>query len=257
MNIEEYISSGILELYVSGSLSEDESREVVAMAKKYPELRAEIASIEAAFGMLSSSLVEDEPSMHILENALKDIQLEEESRSIHPMSSRPSFFSRALPWAASVLLFASIIFNIFQFVQQRSLSKEVAELELMNLDLQEQSRNIGERLAVYEDRDVRTIYLNELDVPNSSSIIYLNTKTLQAYLNFGTLPSPPEGKQYQLWTLDANGAPKSAGILNFETGLLDVGNIDSNAKSLAISLEPAGGSESPTAGQIYVLGSIG
>ena len=48
MNINDYISSGILELYVTGELSPAERAEVEAMAVKHPEIRTELEAIEIA-----------------------------------------------------------------------------------------------------------------------------------------------------------------------------------------------------------------
>ena len=48
MNIREYISSGILEAYALGELSEKERSEVEKNLALYPELRGELALIEAA-----------------------------------------------------------------------------------------------------------------------------------------------------------------------------------------------------------------
>ncbi len=54
MDIQKYISSGILELYVYGALSEKESREVSRVLKEYPEVRTEVEEIEKALLSLSS-----------------------------------------------------------------------------------------------------------------------------------------------------------------------------------------------------------
>lgn len=45
MNTENYINSGIIELYVMGALSSEESNEVTELANKYPEISAEIERI--------------------------------------------------------------------------------------------------------------------------------------------------------------------------------------------------------------------
>ena len=55
MENQEYIESGILELYVYGLLTESENDEVNAMANKNAEIKAEIISIEKAIINLSSS----------------------------------------------------------------------------------------------------------------------------------------------------------------------------------------------------------
>jgi mannose-6-phosphate isomerase-like protein (cupin superfamily) len=47
-NVQEYISSGILEIYVSGNATDEQCREVIEMASAYPEIHEEIAAISDA-----------------------------------------------------------------------------------------------------------------------------------------------------------------------------------------------------------------
>ena len=46
MNIKEYISSGIIELYVLGICSPDEEKEIESLRLQYPELDAAILQYE-------------------------------------------------------------------------------------------------------------------------------------------------------------------------------------------------------------------
>lgn len=46
MNLQEYISSGIIESYVLNQVTEEERAELEAMASKHPEIKAEIRAIE-------------------------------------------------------------------------------------------------------------------------------------------------------------------------------------------------------------------
>jgi anti-sigma factor RsiW len=48
MDLNEYISSGILELYAAGALDEAEAREVEAMAAQHPEVKVELDAIQSA-----------------------------------------------------------------------------------------------------------------------------------------------------------------------------------------------------------------
>ena len=48
MDIQDYISSGIIESYALDLTSEDESREVEALAAQHPAIRDEIAAVRAA-----------------------------------------------------------------------------------------------------------------------------------------------------------------------------------------------------------------
>ena len=56
MEVRAYIESGILELYVFGTLSESENAEVAQMAEKHLEIQEEILSIEKAVISLSYSM---------------------------------------------------------------------------------------------------------------------------------------------------------------------------------------------------------
>ena len=53
MDVEKYLASGILELYIAGILSEKENLEIANYAKEYPEIQKEIEAIEASILALS------------------------------------------------------------------------------------------------------------------------------------------------------------------------------------------------------------
>lgn len=53
MNLQDYINSGILEQYCLGLLDSHEADQVVSYCLKYPELRDELKSIEAAIEKMS------------------------------------------------------------------------------------------------------------------------------------------------------------------------------------------------------------
>ncbi|MCE7934510.1 MAG: hypothetical protein DYG96_07945 [Chlorobi bacterium CHB2] len=55
MNIEEYISSGVLELYALGGLSAEEVQEVEAMAQQHPHVRQEIEQIYETLEALATN----------------------------------------------------------------------------------------------------------------------------------------------------------------------------------------------------------
>ena len=46
MNLQEYISSGIIESYVLNQITDEERAELEAMAAKHPEIKAEIRAVE-------------------------------------------------------------------------------------------------------------------------------------------------------------------------------------------------------------------
>ncbi|MEM7186051.1 MAG: anti-sigma factor, partial [Bacteroidota bacterium] len=67
MNEEELIASGLLELYVTGSLTEQELREVEQAMLQSPKVRAEVEAIERAL-MLSSARMAPKPADRVWKN---------------------------------------------------------------------------------------------------------------------------------------------------------------------------------------------
>jgi len=72
------------------------------------------------------------------------------------------------------------------------------------------------------------------------------------------LPTPPEGKTYQLWAIPASNVPVSAGVFAVDasgTGTLWVRPLPgvSAVRTFAVTLEPAGGLPAPS-GAMYLLG---
>ena len=56
MDINAYIESGILELYVAGRLSEKENQDVYEMMQQHPEILQEVLEIESAVVKLTAAV---------------------------------------------------------------------------------------------------------------------------------------------------------------------------------------------------------
>ena len=95
--------------------------------------------------------------------------------------------------------------------------------------------------------------------PESSANVYWNQEASQVYLDASNLPAPPNDKQYQLWAI-VDGQPVSAGVFDLTSDdrspLQAMSSSIANAAAFAITLEPRGGSESPTMEAMYVLGNV-
>jgi anti-sigma-K factor RskA len=70
------------------------------------------------------------------------------------------------------------------------------------------------------------------------------------------LAAPPEGKTYQLWTV-AGGTPRSVGLMEPNSGNVSMTLSGfSSAEAVAVSVEPDGGSKTPTEDQIVMSGPL-
>ncbi len=257
MNIEEYIASGILELYVAGSLSEKENEEVHAAIQKYPELLAEVESIEKAILQLTAATYQGEvSSFDSIKNQL--ISKEPKVIPIQKSSNWKSFSG----WAAAVLLGSMLIYTISQ--NKQSTSEIVSEKEALEAQIEKAKNSLAEKeklLNILRDKDIISVPLaGQVASPNSYAKVYWNKKTNNIYLDAKGLPPPPKGKVYQVWSLKITPlTPTSLGTLDTftanNTKIFAIEN-PNNSEAFGITLEPEGGSESPSLDQLYALGAV-
>ncbi len=262
MDAKEYIESGILELYVYGLLSETENQEVYTMAKNNPEINEEIIAIEKAIVALSSSF----SPFHSVSNFEKiKAKLELQSEPIIELEVASRNWAPYIGWAAALLLLAGIgyQYNEMSLSKTELVNTEAGKAKLekdLNV-LQLKNKTNETSLAVVRDTNNRVIALGGQTVaPESSAKIYWNTETKAVYVDASGLPKPPKGMVYQVWALKMNPlTPTSIGLLdNFDENdpkMFAVNNAD-EAEAFGITLEPAGGSLSPTMEQLYTLGKV-
>lgn len=256
MNTKEYIASGILELYVAGSLSEKENEEVYAAIQKNPELLIEVESIEKAVLQLTAAAKKDAAySFNDIEN-----QLSNEERKVITMP-KPNI-KEYLGWAAAFILGSTLILSV---LQNNNLKEQLAtEKEQLEEQIDKSSNSLAEAeklIEIFRDKDIISIPLAGQTVsPTSYAKVYWDKKTNSIYLDAKGLPEPPKGKVYQVWSLKLDPlTPTSLGTLDsFTADANKIFTIDNGNESEAfgITLEPAGGSLSPTLEQLYTLGTV-
>ena len=261
METKEYIESGILELYVYGSLTEAESEEVAAMAKKYPEINAEIIAIEKSMVALSSSFA---PFQSVENYAAIKEKLNLNSPEVISMKPRRNW-GLYIGWAAAILLLAGIGYQYNQLElsnnQVVNSNLEKAKIEKERNELAVKKAAMESYLAVIKDEQNTVIQLGGQTVsPESSAKVYWNKDTQTVYVDASGLPEPPKGMVYQVWALKLNPiTPTSIGLLDKfkdnEQHFFAVSST-SEAEAFGITLEPAGGSITPTLEQLYVLGKV-
>ncbi|OAB29416.1 Anti-sigma-K factor rskA [Flavobacterium fryxellicola] len=261
METKEYIESGILELYVYGSLSETESEEVAKMAKNNPEIHAEIIAIEKSIVALSSSFSPFH-SVANFEKIKEKLELKHtEVIQLEPSRNR----SQYIGWAAAVLLLVGIG---YQYNQLNQITTQVATAEVEKATLEKEfnvlklkNSAIETSLAVVRDTKNTVVALGGQTVaPESSAKVYWNQETKAVYIDAANLPTPPEGMVYQVWALKLSPlTPTSIGLLenfNVNEQKLFAVNTANEAEAFGITLEPAGGSLTPTMEQLYALGKV-
>jgi anti-sigma-K factor RskA len=261
MENQEYIESGILELYVYGLLTEDENLEVGKMARQHKEINDEIIAIEKAIVNLSTSF-----SPFLSTENFRKIKEKLELKHGKAIDMKPSRNrSQYIGWAAAILLLIGIG---YQFNEVNESHKQVVNSENEKSKLQEalvnseiNAKQSQDALAIV--RDIKNTVVNlggQAVSPTSYAKVYYNKETQAVYVDAAGLPEPPEGKVYQIWALKLNPlTPTSIGLLdNFKSDAQRIFAVDkaNGAEAFGITLEPAGGSATPTMEQLYALGKV-
>lgn len=259
MNIQEYISSGVVESYVLGLASDEERREFEHMCSQYPE----VLQARQAFEMA----IEKQALQHAMPPAVDakqkiweqiNFNANEESKIVS-LSSTPI---RKMNWwkvatAACVLLLAGSLFwgynlNVknSKLAEENTKAKEDIESYLAQIDQIKGKPNL--KMASLKGLPAS---------PQSYTTVYWDSTSHDVYLLVNNLPNPPSDKQYQLWAL-ADGQPIDLGFIGDDyfvkkSQLLIKAKNVQKAQAFAITLETKNrpNPEKP-AGDMYVMGNL-
>ena len=266
MNIQEIIESGIIELYVMNALPEDEAMQVAALAVTHPEIRAEIEDVEAALqNYTQAQAVAPNPELKdlILKRIHGDLpqnQLSSSNQYIEtpklPVEKDNTSGRRTAIWIwAATVAIAGIAF-LFQNMNHK---KQLTECSVENAKLIENQKLVVEltrKLDILRDADTKEIEMKGSKIsPLSKVLVYWNAKEKATLLSIQNLPAPPKGKQYQLWAI-VNKKPVDAGVFVYDITAVQPMKAFEKAEAFAVSLEPLGGSVSPTVNDIYTSGMV-
>ena len=262
MDTKQYIESGILELYVYGLLSETENLEVSQMAKEHKEIETEIISIEKAIVNLSTSF-----SPFLSSNNFEKIKDKLDLKYPKVIEMKPNNnWSQYVGWAAALVLLVGVSYQYIQLSETQNqvtiIEKEKLNLRDTLVDLKLKNNQTLTALTVIRDTKNTVINLDGQAVsPKSYAKIYWNKETEVVYVDASGLPEPPEGMVYQIWSLKLvpQLTPTSIGLLSeFSNNSEKIFAVEKtgDAKAFGITLEPAGGSKSPTMEQLYTLGKV-
>jgi anti-sigma-K factor RskA len=261
MNTKDYIASGILELYIAGSLSEKENEEVYTAIKENPAILTEVESIEKAIVQLTAAAKKD--ASYSFENIKHKLKVDE--TKVISLAKPQSNWKQYAGWAAAFILGSTLILSVLQNNSlKEQLASENSEKELLEAQIDSASTNLASAeklITIFRDKDIISIPLGGQAVsPTSYAKVYWDKKTNAIYLDAKGLPEPPKGKVYQVWSLTLDPlTPTSLGTLDSFTAdtnkIFTITNAN-QSEAFGITLEPAGGSISPTLEQLYTLGAV-
>jgi anti-sigma-K factor RskA len=276
VDIEKYISSGILESYVLDQLTDQERAEVDMILKAYPEVQNELNQIEESLEQLALNTAIKAPSnlkgdiFSKLEEGDESAEVQNREEAKHapviPLQTVNKRNTKVWPYAVAASLTVGLFssYLAYDYRQKwKAASKDQLDLKTSNQLISNQYDQVNQRLNLLENDlkvlgniNFEKIKMNAIDETQSiAANVYWNSTTQEAYLNTGNLQELPEEKQYQLWAI-VEGAPVDMGV--FDAGssyLLKMKDI-TGASMFAVTIEPKGGSKNPTLEAMQVAGKI-
>ena len=271
MNPKEYIQSGILELYVQGTASSQEMQEVECMSHIYPEIREELTRLEQSLEKYVDLYAVTPPQdlrAKILANASQTV-LSGAQNTTESANQLPDQKAKEVPvipiWIQTISVAASVaavLFGIQTWKGTKEINTLQQELVISNTE------NLGLASSLKEKENLLDLSLSpstsKIDLnavketfPDAKVSVLWNVETESVYLTVHNLPTPSDGKQYQLWAI-VGGAPVDLGMLSLEDSGAKVQLMKTvkEPQAFAITLEDKGGVPSPTLEEMYVLGTV-
>ncbi|MEZ0131146.1 anti-sigma factor, partial [Flavobacterium sp. LBUM151] len=177
-----------------------------------------------------------------------------------------SNWSQYVGWAAAVLMLLGLGYQTLELTKTKeaiaTVGNEKNKIQREFAYLDQQNKETEKNLTIVRDIKNTGVTLGGQAVsPTSFAKVYWNKDTKTTYIDAAGLPKPPKGMVYQVWSLKLSPVltPTSIGLLdNFEENdqkIFAVEQTDS-AEAFGITLEPAGGSATPTMEQLYTLGKV-
>ncbi|WP_276502999.1 anti-sigma factor [Terrimonas pollutisoli] len=260
MNVQEYISSGIVESFVLGLASAEEQAEFESMCRQYPEVlraRNEFELVLEQQAMQNAVTPPAGMKQRVMDAAL----YRDEAKVIAMPSATKTNWLKYAAAACAILLAGSLFWNISQYNRNKKLQASYDEVVK---DYDSTAIRLGEledEIAMISlNPNVKMAAMKGMEAsPASFATVYWDTTSKDVYLVVNNLPKPASDKQYQLWAL-LDGKPIDVGMIDNDSFigerklLLRMKNV-AGAQAFAITLEKKGGNPTPQ-GSMYVMGNL-
>jgi anti-sigma-K factor RskA len=242
-----------LESYALGELTQSERLEVERNLAQYPELRAELASIEETMeAFLMKAAVA--PGAQVKEKLEQKI------------FARETKVVSMTPWrlvaAASIIIAVTssiLAYNYYNNWKQSETS--LNELRAMNEQVARDYNQVNQRLGDIETQMQiinnpafeRVVMKGTANAPEALASVYWNKTSQEVFLSVQNLKSLAKDQQYQLWAI-VDGKPVDMGVFDSSTALLKM-KTTGKAAAFAVTIEPRGGKSSPSLETMQVVGN--
>ena len=253
MDINSYISSGVIELYVMGMCSTEEEKELEVLRSRHPELNVAIIQYEKeleASMQKNSTLPPNIVDERILQS-LDSLQAPVINITGNTNIKRTKWLKMAAA-AVILLLLISSYFNYSLYSKNKKQEKDLqsATKGITTLPVSDYAVLNNPRITPIAMYGVGTHAI-------CRCTMFWDKSTGKMYIMIHHLPKSSAARDYQLWA-EVDGKPISVGIINDEIRgrFIEMPNVPARSIAFTVTLENAGGNTQPTVEETYLSGKI-
>lgn len=229
------------EAYVLGALPDDERAAVEAYLALHPERQAEIDDLAGVAGLLALAPPEQEPPAALRRRVMDVV----ESESTRPRAARRS----ASSWFGWLGDIRNVALGAAALLVVGLLSWNV----LLQGDVRDLRGQVEEARTADRAQETREIELGGSWAEQGARAEVTALKDDRAILVVEDMPPMPEGRTGQVWVI-RDDKPEPSGLLE-PSGNMAATAITTpldSADAIAVTVEPAGGSDEPTSDPVLV-----
>ena len=262
MEKQEIISSGLLEMYVIGVASPEETALIEQLRSNDADINEEIINIENSMEAYAfANAVTPSPSVKTqlfssLNFSNQTINKSENTAPAKVVSMSP--LRNIAAAAAVLLLIGSSVLNFFYYNKYKEVNDKYDESQQQIASLNQHLTEVDKDMSIVQSKYSEPVSLKGQEAaPDAGAKIFWMKNTGEVYVDPTNMPIAPAGKQYQLWAF-VDGKPVDAGMITSKDGKkykIQKMKTFGKAQAFAITLETEGGNPQPK-GSVYVLGKI-
>jgi anti-sigma-K factor RskA len=250
MDIQTFINSGMLESYVLGNCTVVEMEQVELMSRTHPEVRSELERIEQDVEVVAQRFA-IKPDKALKAKVLDALRNHAHTGgSVPPRPGMNGFGFSTILWGLAVA--AGLGASMFLFQQKSalttSLEKQSTALKACT-DREAEAAKLQQQIVTMHNASTKRFALASVNQAEArlSAVVYATAGADACLVSVAGMEAAPQGKSYQLWALK-DGKPVSMGVIDTQqdrSALREVACV-AGAQGYAVSLEPLGGSLTPT-----------
>lgn len=251
MKISEIRESGLLELYVIGTLEGEELKMIEKALSQYPELKADLNIIERTLQAYAYASAVS-PSADLKERILEEARKSTPSSDGSSKNNKSKRNSNHGPLGGLIILFSLLslffAFNWFSSIQKMEEMEQRHQIENEACDSIQAASTL--QFALYQDltNPNNAIIANSAHpkYPQTEIYFYHNPVDKKNYLQLNSLPTIDDDSQsYQLWSIIGDNPPSPLDVFQSDNKILQVQHVE-GTQVYAITIEQKGGVQSPT-----------